>query len=160
MNRNFGHCVTSHMRLVSPVRRLQRPRGFVTIIAIAMIFVVAATLITMMARVGSEAAGHLSVSYQAQLRQLLQAGGVAAWSLLPDQNPQSNTLNLSLPDSLTKHGAKVTLESLLSPSKLRMSVNIVAELGGKKIRQRIIFVNDNKRWGPVSADLVLSASKP
>ncbi|MDH3585067.1 MAG: hypothetical protein OER86_12715 [Phycisphaerae bacterium] len=138
-----------------------RRRGMVSVMAVAMIGVVAVAVVALTARLGREHEHGARLRRHAQLQQMLMAGAQSARRLVPGQgivpdrevllSPRS--LSVPIPPELQARGGRVTLLAVPEATGLGIEIQVVATLGRREARQKLRYVRTDRGWRPGSAEL-------
>ena len=123
-------------------RRGQRPRAFAVIFALFLIALVGAALLALTSLMTSDARRSTRGAVDAQLRQLLHAGAVAAVERMRSANElPADGFDVALPDELGGPPAGVHVSR--GPDG---RANIDARLGDQTARQQVELLQDGGVW--------------
>jgi type II secretory pathway component PulK len=130
-------------------RRLHR-RGTALLMAVLMISIVGGSLAALTLAFAAQAKRTTRQAHDAQLRQLLFAGQVAAQQSIG----QSKSGEVALPPDLRSAGASVRYETVQGDAADEMQFHIVASLGeGRSMTQTLRFARAGDRWELRAAEL-------
>ena len=136
-----------------------RAPAFATLVAIIMVALVGSASLSLLILMRDQAAQTAPAADDAQLRQMLAAGGVAGVQMLPPPGAATSgaaqTLDLPLPVNLAERGAKVSMRSEPGPGGGSVSwfIHVEATLGERKARQALKFARTFEGW--VAAEAVV-----
>ena len=130
------------------IRFSSHRRGFAAIMAISLIILVGAALAMLGVYFAQDAARTRSEAVEAQLRQLLSAGAVAAVDHADTVGPARP---LALPAALADEHAAVTIQ--ITGEGEDRSVVVTAQFEGRHVDQMLKLHHANGRWAVVEADL-------
>ena len=131
-------------------RRSLHRRGAALLMAVLMISIVAGSLAALTLAFAAQAKRTTRQAQDAQLRQLLLAGQVAAQQAIG----QSKSGEVALPPDLRSAGASVRYETVQGDAADEMQFRIVASLGeGRAMTQTLRFARSGDRWELRSAEL-------
>jgi hypothetical protein len=136
-------------------RRHRRASGFATYTAIALMILIGTTLVTVGMVFSSDAKRTRSQQAEAQLRQLLTAGALAAMNHLDHPAASTQPTEIALPGELTD--AKLTFLMAPGSDAEHRSVTIRAVIGSRHMEQLVRFDRRDGRWQPASASLTAGA---
>ena len=129
--------------------RVQR-RGMALLMAVLMISIVAGSLAALTLAFAAQAKRTARQAQDAQLRQLMLAGQVAAQQAVG----QSKSGEVALPADLRSAGASLRYETIQGDAADEMQFRIVATLGeGRSMSQTLRFARAGERWELRSAEL-------
>lgn len=132
-------------------RASTRPRGFAALTAIALIAIVGLGLAAMAALFAGETRRTGQQRDDAQLRQLLLAGEVAAREALTRGELQGT---VQLPADLATLGAELTFAPAGDPVDNETRIRVTARTGeGRVMSQTLGYVRADGRWSLRSAEL-------
>ena len=132
-------------------RPMRRRRGFAAILAITLILLVSATLVALASAFAADARRTRLITSDAQLRQLLTAGAIAAAQQLQADEMPAGEKTIALPSELASADASLTLTATRDGDALR--VIVVAALPGRSIRQTLSFAQRQGQWALIGARL-------
>jgi hypothetical protein len=137
------------MRRITAGHRVHR-RGMALLMAVLMISIVAGSLAALTLAFAAQAKRTTRHAQEAQLRQLLLAGQVAAQR----GGGQSANGEVSLPAELRSAGASVRYEMIPGSGADQMQVRVMARLGeGRSMTQTLRFARNVDRWELRAAEL-------
>lgn len=129
----------------------RRSRGFAALTAIALIAIVGLGLAAMAALFAGETRRTGRQRDDAQLRQLLIAGEVAARDALARGEREGT---VALPADLTSLGARLTFSPIGDPSDREAHVRVTASTAdGRTMSQRLTYAATDGKWELRSAEL-------
>ena len=128
-------------------------RGFASIFAISLIILVGAALVVLSAYFAMDASRTRAGQQEAQLRQLLTAGAVAAVARADDPRETKLQLPTELGD------AKVSIRPVSGSGEER-SVVVVAKVGAREMSQVLKLHRGQDRWNVTAATLAGEAQPP
>lgn len=129
----------------------RRSRGFAALTAIALIAIVGLGLAAMAALFAGETRRTGRQRDDAQLRQLLIAGEVAARDAL-SRGERDGTV--AVPAELTSLGARLTFSPIGDPSDRETHVHVTAHAAdGRTMSQRLTYAATDGKWALRSAEL-------
>lgn len=132
------------------VRHRVARRGMATLMAVLMISIVAGSLAALTLAFAGQARRTTRQAQDAQLRQLLLAGQVAAQQAIG----QSKSGEVVLPPDLRSAGASLRYEAVQGDAADEMQFRIVASLGeGRSMTQTLRFARAGDHWELRSAEL-------
>ena len=125
------------------VRR--QPRGFMTVVALFLVGLVAATLALLAAAAAADARRTRAVVTGAQLRQLLLAGGADAASRSGGwgASPPTASWSMAVPAELSGYSVGVQVRSTGDDAA---EATVVAEGNGQQATQRLTWTRHEGRW--------------
>jgi hypothetical protein len=126
----------------------RRRRGMATVVALTLLAFVAVLLAALGTWIGLEARRTHAAGEDAQLRQLLHAGALAA----SDSSMSAGTSDLPLPRELSEQAARVTVV-ITQPSPSMRTATIEAGLATHRARQIVHYARSGERWTITSATL-------
>jgi hypothetical protein len=125
--------------------------------AILLLLLVAATLVTLATTFAADARRTRTHSADAQLRQLLTAGAIAAAEQLKSGELPSAEKAIALPPDLTDRGATLTIHRAHDGDGggTRDSATVVvnAALANRQARQTVRFARREGRWTATAAEI-------
>ncbi len=130
-----------------------RKKGFAMITAIFLMSLVTMTLTVLMTAICGDAQRTKSLNEDAQLRQLLLAGAEFAQLKLPDSISQVGHIPFTLPNSLKKDGANLTIEIQTINSPTDVNLEIEATLPHHKMTSHLRLVRPADHWQITEAHL-------
>ena len=137
------------------MRRLpsHRRRAFAAILAITLILLVGATLAAVAAAFSADARRTRTLGSDAQLRQLLTAGAIAAAEQLKAAGGDVPTGEkaIPLPADLGDRGASLKVSAAREGDAVTVVVD--ATLATRHARQTVRFTQRDGRWTPTAAEL-------
>ena len=139
-------------------RTQTRQRGLATLVAMSLIVTIGAALIVMAQSLQRAAARSQRSVVEAQLRQLLEAGGrfsVLTIKQKPGREDVQKPLVMSvaLPAEVVKQGGKLTLRRVATVSGLEQDVRVEAEVGGERMAEEMRYVRGPREWVVVETRL-------
>lgn len=123
-----------------------RPRGMATVTALTLLAFVAVLLAALGTWIGIEARRTHAAGDEAQLRQLLHAGALAA------SDAAMGTTEVPLPPGLAGRSSHVTIV-VAEPSPTTRTATIVAMQATHQARQVVQYVRADERWTVTGATL-------
>ena len=138
-------------------------RGFAVIMAISMILLVGAALATVGVYFAHEAKRTQAQGVEAQLRQLLTAGGVAAVERAGSATAASGEEKaVELPVELASRGASVTvrIDGSGDERTALVTAQVVTQLGARHMEQSLKLHRAGEKWSVVAAELEPSGQAP
>ena len=134
--------------------RIGSTRGFATLMAIILIGMVAVALTVMTALFTQQARRTRIVRTDAQLRQLLLAGGasVEERSLTWQADVAEQQWSVALPANPISDGAALSIH--LAPTDRGAEATVEAKLGGRTARQTLSLTRTESKWQVSAARLV------
>ena len=111
-------------------------RGFAGILAITLILLISATLVALASAFAADARRTRLLAADAQLRQLLTAGAIAASQQLQTET-SGGEQTIALPSDLNSAAASLTLSTTREGDEMRVVVS--ASLPGRASRQTLRF---------------------
>lgn len=155
-----GQASACLLRPPNPQPQTHNPRpGFALLIAVFMIAMVGTASVALMTLLRDDAARTVPAADEAQLRQLLIAGAMAAPQLLPpplseaSDRGQGRTQELMLPPELAERGAAITLRSERGTGGVTWLIHVDARLGDDSASQTLTFARTARGWSAVEAKL-------
>ena len=137
------------MRRITAGHRVHR-RGMALLMAVLMISIVAGSLAALTLAFAAQARRTTRHAQDAQLRQLLLAGQVAAQQTIG----QSANGEVSLPAELRSAGGSVRYETISGSGADEMQVRVVARVGeGRSMTQTLRFTRNADHWELRAAEL-------
>ena len=135
-------------RVVAPHR--VRRRGMALLMAVLMISVVAGSLAALTLAFAAQAKRTTRHAQDAQLRQLLLVGQIAAQQAV-GKSPKGE---ITVPEALRAAGASVGYETIPGSGADEVQVRVVARLGeGRSMTQTLRFARSGDRWELRAAEL-------
>ena len=145
------NCSLAHYR--RGIGRTNRRRGFVMLMTIAVMDIVMITMVTLMTLTHLQISHSFRATQEAQLRQLLLAGTLAAeMQLQPTANP-SDIPSLSLPPDLAKRSATLHIQWLPGSNIEQRTAHITAALSQQSLGEVAAFSVQNGRWVLTAVEL-------
>lgn len=134
-------------------RSPRRPHGFATVVALMLLGLVAAALAVSAAAATADLRRTRAAAAGAQLRQLLSAGGadVAAHAARWPAAAPADDWSVPLPPALSDDGYAVAVHVTVNGATAH--ADVIATGAGRRLGQRITFVDTSGRWRPTAAIL-------
>jgi hypothetical protein len=124
---------------------VRRNRAFAAITALALVGIVGVTLATLTAVFARDVKRSLRQQDEAQLRQLLIAGEIAARESLGQ--PGAGETAVTVPQELASAGISLTWERLGEIKNEGVEVRVIARVGdGRSLSQSLRYVKTEKGW--------------
>lgn len=131
---------------MNPITRIATRRGVASITAIVMIGLVGVALAGAAAMFSAQSKRTRDEATEAQLRQLLTAGAIAA----------VDAIDVKLPPELSNDGAKLTIQRKTEGDLA--TVEMSASLRGREMRQTLRLTRSSEKWN--ITDAVLGGDQP
>jgi len=131
-------------------------RAFATIVALSLIALMGAAMVSLMARMKNETAVTRRIGIETQLRQMLLVGTMTSSDMVLTRNKtagRSDVWNVPLPSELAGRGGLLTLRRIGGREGLEVRIRIDAVLGGRTMRQTLRYVRARRGWGLAEAML-------
>ena len=125
--------------------------GFAGILAITLLILVSATLAVVASAFSADARRTRAAAADAQLRQLLTAGGLAASAKLRSRDIQTTRQTIPLPRDLAGNSATLTVATSVADGIA--TVQVEAELGSARAGQVLRFSQRDGVWSVMLAEL-------
>jgi hypothetical protein len=121
-------------------------RGFAAITALFLVTLVGAALLALTSLMTTDARRATRAATDAQLRQLLHAGAVAAVARLREPGELPEWSDVALPRELSSAGAAVRISrAVTAPNEFRLLVHAQLDHDGSAAQQ-FILVRDGESW--------------
>lgn len=133
-------------------RRHAQQRGFAFMLSVALIIMLGMALAAMSSLLATEIRRTRQQASDAQMRQLLTAGWLAARSHLDRRGPQAVPVDVPLPRDLPDARLSVRIEPSQSDAD-HATVDVAVSLGESRARQTATFEHVATRWHLQSAVL-------
>ncbi|MEO6436391.1 MAG: hypothetical protein ABIP55_11630 [Tepidisphaeraceae bacterium] len=138
-------------RLHNPPRSRRRPRGVAGLVAIILLLIVAATLAGVATAFSADAQRTRNLAAEAQLRQLLTAGAIAAAEQLKSPDLPTGETTVALPTDLNDRGATLKVSYLREGEGVLAAVD--AALPPRRARQTVRFAQKDGRWSVQAVEM-------
>jgi len=135
--------------------RHRNGRGFVTLIAMGVLALIAALSAALVGLAGTQQQRTVDQAFAAQQRQLLEAGAAAAPRYVANfqVGDQDRTRSVFVPEELARRKAIVTLWVEQTIPNVERIAHVEVSLEGRPRTQALRFVRDRQGWGLVEAKL-------
>ena len=142
----------SGLRDNSPFKRPNRRRGFAGILAILLLLLVGMTLTTVATAFSADARRTRVRAADAQLRQILTAGAIAAAKQFEGSELPAGEKPLALPADLASAGATATI-AYARDGENAVVVRVHASIPPRRMSQTLRFAQSGGKWSMRSAEL-------
>lgn len=129
-------------------------RGFASLMAVALLGLVAVTVMALFALASTDYRRTQYAQQSAQLRQMLLAGATQVMQESKDWPvaPQLPAHSIQLPDELARQGATVTL-TIMPHNDGTCEALLAATLGTHRASQMLTLQRQNEKWKIIRAEL-------
>jgi type II secretory pathway component PulK len=130
-------------------------RGFVTIIALSILALISALSVSLISLTATQQQRTADQQFQAQRRQLLQAGAMAAlrWVVNFKPGDEKRTHRINLPRPLAQRKAIINIWVEQTIPNVERIAHVEVSLDDQPQSQSLRYVRDRKGWGLVEAKL-------